>query len=143
MAETRVYGYLLTLKIGSKLIKGLETTGLKINPEFEKILLKSQDGVPVDDFIDFDVEMSFSGKTIQCDTTESLTHEDFETIRQAASTGQVVTFVYGRTASGEKQVTGNAIITSYSEESGSEKKMGTFSGTLRAVRGTVQFGTAQ
>ena len=40
MAATNVYGYLLTVKWGTKIIKGLETTGLKIDPRFEEILLK-------------------------------------------------------------------------------------------------------
>jgi len=142
MAETYVYGYLLTLKIGGKIIKGLETNGLKIKPNFETILLKENQGVPSEDFIDYDAEFSFSGRTIECDSTESSTHEDFETIRAAAASGAKVTFVYGRTVTGEKQVTGSAIITDYSEEGGSEKKLGTFSGSLKAIKGTVTFGKA-
>jgi hypothetical protein len=141
MAATNVYGYLLTLKIGTKIIKGLETTGLKIKPNFEEILLKENAGVPTDDFIDYDTEMSFAGKTIERDSGESSTHEDFETIRVAAAGGSSVTFIYGRTVVGEKQVTGTAYITDYSEDAGSEKKHGGFSGSLKAVKGTVTFGT--
>jgi hypothetical protein len=140
MAATNVYEYLLTLKIGTKLIKGLETAGLKIKPNFEQILLKADAGVPVDDFVDFDADMPFGGKTIEMDSAESTTHEDFETIRVAASTGATVTFVYGRTATGEKQVTGSAKITDYSEDSASAKKLASFSGNLKAIKGTVTFG---
>ena len=102
MVAINVYGYLLTLKIGDKIIKGLETAGLKIKPNYETILLKEDEGVPTDDFVDYDAEMSFSGRTIERDSEESTTHEDFETIREAASTGSTVTFVYGRMAAGKK-----------------------------------------
>src|SRR4030042_6053214 len=105
MAATNVYQYLLTVKWGTKLIKGLKTTGLKIDPHFETSLLKEDAGVEVDDFIDYDAEMSCAGETIERDTTESTTHEDFETIREASSVGALVAFIYGRIASGEKQIT--------------------------------------
>lgn len=142
MAATNVYGYLLTVKWGTKIIKGLETTGLKIDPKFEEILLKEQAGVPVDDFVDFDTEMSCGGKTIERDgTTEVSTHEDFETLRAATAVGAEVAFVYGRTATGEKQVTGTGTLRGWSEEGGSEKKLGTFSFTIKAKKGTVTFGT--
>ena len=141
MAATNVYGYLLTVKWGTKIIKGLETTGLKIDPRFEEILLKENAGVPVDDFVDFETEMSCGGKTIEMDSTESTTHEDFETLRQATSVGAEVAFVYGRTASGEKQITGTGTLRGWSEEGGSEKKLGTFSFTIKAKKGTVVFGT--
>lgn len=139
MAATNVYGYLLTLKIGTKIIKGLETTGLKIKPNFEEILLKENAGVPTDDFIDYDTEMTFAGKTIERDSGESTTHEDFETIRVAAAAGSQVAFVYGRTVQGEQQVAGYGFITDYSEDGGSEKKLAGFSGALKAKKGSVQF----
>jgi hypothetical protein len=141
MAETKVYGYMLTVKWGTKLIKGLETTGLKIKPNFEEILLKSQAGVPVDDFVDYDVEMSIAGKTIERDSAESTTHEDFETLREAASVGAEVAFIYGRMVSGEKIVSGTGTIRDYSEDGGSEKKLASFSGGIKAKKGTVTFGT--
>ena len=139
MAETKVYGYMLTLKIGGKLIKGLETTGLKIKPNFEEILLKANEGVPTDDFIDYDQEMTFAGKTIEMDSEESSTHEDFETLRVAAKTGAEVAFSYGRMAAGEKITYGTATITDYSEDGGSEKKMASFSGALKAKKGSVTY----
>ncbi len=141
MAETKVYGYMLTLKIGAKLIKGLETTGLKIKPNYEEILLKANEGVPTDDFIDYDQEMTFGGKTIEMDSEESTTHEDFETIREAAKTGATVSFAYGRMSAGEKITYGNGKITDYSEDGGSEKKLASFSGALKAVKGSVTYGT--
>lgn len=141
MSATNVYGYMLTLLIGGKLIKGLETTGLKIKPNYESILLKEDEGVPTDDFIDYDQEMPFAGKTIEMDTGESTTHEDFETIRAAAKTGATVSFSYGRMSAGEKITYGNAKITDYSEDGGSEKKHASFSGALRAIKGSVTDGT--
>ena len=141
MAETKVYGYMLTIKYGTKLIKGLETTGLKIKPNFETILLKEQAGVEVDDFIDFDADLSIAGKAIEMDTAESSTHEDFETLRVAASVGAEVAFVYGRMATGEKIASGTATIRDWSEDAGSEKKMAGWSGSLKVKKGSVTFGT--
>jgi len=141
MLGTKIYGYMLTLKIGGKLIKGLETTGLKIKPNYEQILLKEDEGVPTDDFIDYDQEMSFAGKTIEMDSEESTTHEDFETIREAAKTGAEISFAYGRMSAGEKITYGTCTITDYSEDGGSEKKMAGFSGALKAKKGSVTYGT--
>jgi hypothetical protein len=141
MVGTKVYGYLLTIKWGTKIIKGLKTTGLKIKPNFEEILLKEQAGVPVDDFIDYDVDMSIAGDTWEKDTSEASTHEDFETLREAASVGASVAFVYGRMVAGEKIVSGNAKLTDWSEDGGSEKKPGSWSGSMKAVKGSVTFGT--
>ena len=140
MAATNVYGYLLTVKWGTKIIKGLETTGLKIDPKFEEILLKEHAGVPVEEFVDFDTEMGCGGKTIERDSGEATTHEDFETLREATAVGAVVAFVYGRTVTGEKQVTGTGTLRGWSEECGSEKKLGSFSFTIKAKKGTVTFG---
>ena len=140
MAETKVYGYLPSIKWGTKLIKGLEATGLKIKPNFDDILLKAQAGVPVKDFIDFDTTMSISGKTIERDAGESGTHEDYETLRAACAAGASVAFVYGRFVSGEKIVSGTGVLTDWSEDAGSEKKLGGWSGSLEADKGSVTFG---
>jgi len=140
MAETVVKGYMLNLKWGTKLIKGLITTGLKIKPNYEEVLLKSSSGVPVDEFIDFDTEFTGSGQTIERDTGESSTHEDFETLREAASVGATVAFVYGRFTTGEKIVSGNAKIQDYSEDANS-KDRGSYTVSFKAVRGSVTFGT--
>lgn len=142
MAETKVYGYMLTLKWGALLVKGLETTGLKLKANFEEICLKSDAGVPVDDFIDFDTELSFAGKTIEKDGTESATHKDYEELRQALSTGAEVAFIYGRMTTGEKIVSGTLTLRDWSEDAGSKKEMGTWSGSAKAKKGTVTFGTS-
>ena len=140
MAVTKVKGYNLNLKWGTKLIRGLVTTGLKVKPNYEEILLKSSSGVPTDEIIDFDVELSFSGQTYERDSTETSTYEDFETLREAASVGAEVAFVYGRFSSGEKIVTGTGQIQEYSEE-GNAKDTGSFSGSIKAKKGTVGFTT--
>lgn len=141
MAETKVYGYMLTLKWGTKLIKGLETTGLSLKANFEEICLKADAGVPTDDFIDFDTDLKFSGKTIEKDSGESASHQDFEELRVALSTGAEVAFIYGRMVSGEKQCTGTLTLREWNEDAGSKKEMGTWSGSAKAKKGTVTFGT--
>jgi hypothetical protein len=142
MAETKVYGYMLTLKWGTKLIKGLETVGLSIKPNFEPILLKEHNGVEVDDFIDYDADLSISGKTIEMGAEQAATHEDFETLREAASVGAEVAFVYGRMTAGEKTVSGIATIRDWKEDPGSEKKLASWSGSMKVKKGSVTFGVS-
>lgn len=141
MVGTKVLQYQLTLKWGTKLIKGLKTAGLKIKPNFEETLLKENAGVAVEDFIDYDADISIAGDTWEKDATEASTHEDFETLREASSVGAVVAFIYGRMTSGEKIVSGNATLRDWSEDAGSEKKPGSWSGSIKAVKGSVTFGT--
>ena len=131
---------MLNLKWGGKLIKGLETSGLKIKPNFEEILLKANNGVPTSEIIDFDVDMSFAGKTYEMDAGESVTNEDYETLRVAASQGAEVAFVYGRFVAGEKIVTGIGQLVDYSED-GNSKDTGSFSGSIKAKKGSVAFTT--
>ena len=103
MATTRIKGYMLTLKWGGKFIKGLETTGLKVKPNFEETLLKENAGNPVKEFTDYDGDLTFAGKTYIRDGTESGTNEDFQTLREASSLGAQVAFIYGRFASNKKK----------------------------------------
>ena len=137
MSQTKVYQYMLNFKVGTKLVVGLETTGLKMTANFEEMLLKSSAGVSVEEFIDFDTDMAFSGRTIERDSTETATHEDFETLREALMAGSSVNFVYGRFTAGEKIITGTATIREWGEDAGSQRQLGTWSGTAKAVRGTV------
>lgn len=140
MAGTKVLAYQLTIKWGTKLIKGLETTGFKNKPNFDSVLLKEDEGSAAEEFVDCDTEMSFSGKTKRRDGSETATHEDFETLRVASSVGAQVAFVYGLMTVGAQQVTGYGYISDYGEDAGSEKKMGGFSGSIRARKGTVTYG---
>jgi hypothetical protein len=132
----KVQQYQLTIKWGAKLITGLETTGFKIKPNFEDILLKSNSGNPTKEFVDFDTTMSIAGKTYGVVSNE----ENFETMRYAASLGVQVAFIYGRFTQGNQQVSGYAILNDWSEDSGSDKKAGNWSGSLEAIKGSVSFG---
>jgi hypothetical protein len=143
MADTKVYAYALTIKYGGKIIKGLETTGFKNKPNFDTVLLKEDEGNEDEEFVDCDTEMSIAGKTLQRDGAQSATHEDFETLRVASSIGAQVAFVYGRMAQGAQQVTGYGRLRDWSEDAGSEKKMGTWSGSIKAKKGTVNYVNAQ
>jgi hypothetical protein len=140
MADTKIYQYQLTIKYGTKLIKGLETTGFKNKPNFDEVLLKENEGNASKEFVDCDTEMSIAGKTLQRDGSLSATHEDFETLRIASALGAQVAFVYGRMATGAQQVTGYGYLTDWSEDGGSEKKMGSWSGTITAKKGTLTYG---
>jgi len=92
------------------------------------------------DFIDYDVDLSFAGKTYERDSGETATYEDFETLREACSVGAEVAFVYGRFTTGEKIVSGTGQLVDYSED-GNSKDTGSFSGSIKAKKGSVTFGT--
>jgi len=132
----KVEQYRLTIKWGTKLITGLVTTGLKIKPNFEDILLKSNSGNPSKEYEDSDLTMSIAGKTYDNTGTE----ENFESLRHAAYLGTQVAFIYGRFVQGTQQVSGYAVMTDWSEDAGSEKKAGDWSGTMEAIRGSIAFG---
>jgi hypothetical protein len=140
MATTRIKGYQLTLKWGGKYIKGLETTGLKVKPNFEETLLKENAGNPVKEFTDYDGDLSFSGKTYVRDGSEVSTNEDYETLRYASSLGAQVAFIYGRFSTGAKRVAGYGKLTDFGEDSNS-KDTGSFSGTIHIKKGSVTFPT--
>ncbi len=133
----KVEQYRLTIKWGTKLITGLVTTGLGIKPIFEDVLLKSSSGNPSKDFEDADLTMKISGKTYGNTGTE----ENFESLRYAAYSGAQVAFIYGRFTQGNQQVSGYAVIDDWSEDAGSEKKAGDWSGSISAIRGSISFGT--
>lgn len=133
---------MLTIKWGTKLIKGLETTGLKIKPNFESILLKEQAGVEVEEFIDYDADLSISGKTMEKNSTsEASTHDDYENLREATSVGAEVAFVYGRMTAGEKIWSGTGTLRDWSEDAGSEKKMASWSASIKLKKGSASFTT--
>jgi hypothetical protein len=138
MAATKVLGYELSLKWGTKLIMGLETAGLKIKPNFETLLLKENQGEAVEELVDFDTTFSFGGKTFTLETGEGTTHEDFQSLRAAAAAGASVAFVYGRFVVGKKIVTGTGVLTDFSEDANS-KDIATFSGSIVADKGSVEF----
>jgi len=139
MDGTRIFQYQLTVKWGTKLIKGLKAVAYKSTANTEETLLKENEGVPFEEMLDFDVDISISGETWQPGSSESSTLESFESLREAI--GDSVSFVYGNMATGGKIVTGTATLKDWSEDAGSDKKAATWSGTLKATRGTVAFST--
>jgi hypothetical protein len=139
MAEINVLAYMLTIKLGTKLIKGLETTGVKFKPNFETSLLKEDAGNEVDEFIDYDADLSIAGKTIKMDSGDSSTVEDFETLREASTVGSEITFVYGRMVSGSRIFSGTGTIRDWGEDAGSEKKLASWSGSIKLKKGSGSF----
>jgi hypothetical protein len=138
MLGTRIKGYMLNLSVETHHIRGLETTGFKLKPNFEQIQLKEHNGSAEEELIDFDTQMTFSGKTYQKDGSESW--EDFETLRELCFAGTNIDFVYGNLDDGET-VTGTGVITDFSEDANS-KDTGGFSGTITADKGSVTFSNA-
>jgi hypothetical protein len=140
MAATPVKGYQITLKVGAKIILGLETLGFSQKPNFEEIALKEDAGNAMEELIDFDSTFTATSRTYKI-TSESATHHDYNTLRLAARAGTAIAFVYGEFVNGKKIVTGNAYITGYTEDADSTKGTGKYTLTLEAVKGSVNFTT--
>lgn len=138
MLGERIKGYRLNIQVGDNMIRGLETAGLKIKPNFEETTLKEMNGSAEEELTDFDTQMTFAGKTYEKDGVEAW--EDFETLRELAFAGTNISFTYGILEAGEVVVTGTGVITDFGEDAGS-KDTGTFSGTIEADKGSVDFGT--
>jgi hypothetical protein len=136
MAETKVFSYMLTLLVNGKIIKGLVTTGLSVKPNFEELILKEDEGVAQKEEKDADLEMAFTGKTIERDITEISTHEDFETLRNAAIMGTEVVFSYLDNET-NAVITGTGHLAAFAENAGSEKVLADFSGTVTTKSGDV------
>jgi hypothetical protein len=137
---TPVKGYQINLRVGAKIIMGLETLGFSQKPNFEEIALKESGGNITEELIDFDTAITANSRTYAI-TSETATHNDYNTLRLAAKTGASLAFVYGRLVSGQKIVSGNAYITSYTEDADSTKGTGKFTLALEAVKGSVTHGT--
>ena len=135
---TKVKGYELTIKIGTKLITGLITTGFKIKPNYEEVLHKEMGGVAVDDIIDADYEFSASGQAYLATVGEQPTHVDFEDLREMAPAGTSLAFVYGRFVVGSRICSGQAKIQDYGEDANA-KDTATFSVSFKANKGSVSF----
>jgi hypothetical protein len=139
MARKKVYAYDLVMKWGNKTIVGLETTGLKMTGNYEEMMLKEDAGQAQEEYIDFDANITFSGRTIGRDTNELSSHEDFESLRETVALGATVQFAYGRFVAGGKLVTGMCTIREWGEEAGSQRQLASWTGSMKAVRGTVGF----
>lgn len=133
--------YKISIKVGGKLIAGHIENGLSLKANFEEILLKANNGAATDEFIDFDTEISVSGKTYERGAGETATHEDFVTLKSALASGTAVTFVYGEFTAGEGITSGTAVITEFNEKAGASKAAATWDLKLKATKGTVVFGT--
>jgi hypothetical protein len=134
----RIKGYRLNIQVGNNKIRGLETAGFKIKPNYEETILKEMAGSAEEELIDFDAQMTFSGKCYEKDGAE--TWHDFETLRELAFAGTQISFTYGLLEVGEAVVTGTGVITDFGEDANS-KDTATFSGTIDADKGSVAFGT--
>lgn len=130
--STRIEAYKFVVTWEGDPIAGLETTQLKIKPNFEEELLKANEGEAAKTLKDFTTEVVISGKTYDGSAGEAT----FETFRELYSGGTEGTMVYGDPAG--ETVTSEAKVVAYNEDSES-LPVGTWSATLRAVKGTEVF----
>lgn len=128
-ARTEAYKFILT--IDGDNVSGLETTQLKITPNFEEELLKANSGNPAKTLKDFDLEVS-----IGCKTYTNSGDQDFQTLRELAAAGTEKDFVYGNPAGAT--ISGHCKVIDHSENTASVET-GTWNGTIKAVKGTVVF----
>lgn len=134
--STKRRAYQISILAGGKIFAGLTENALVVKPVFETILERAQYGKPVDQLMYFDVEMSVSGLTYLKSESEDDTHMDFTEMRETASSGGSIAFVYGNVSDG-KIVYGSAKITEYNEFAGSSKSSAPWSLKLKGERGTV------
>ena len=139
--STKKQAYKITLKVGDRIFAGMTENTLSIKPNFEEIYLKENEGDAVEEFVDYDTEMGVSAMTYEKETGEAVTHYDFTELRAAAGTGSVLSFVHGEMSAGEAIASGNCKITEYSETAGSTKNAASWSLKIKAVKGSVVFGT--
>jgi hypothetical protein len=127
----RTQAYKFALTIDAHAVSGLETTQLKITPNFEEELLKANSGNPAKTLKDFDTEVA-----IGCKAYRNSGDEDFETMRVYGAQGTQHAFVYGDPAG--YTVTGYCKVIDHSENTDS-LNTGTWNGTIKAIKGTVHF----
>jgi len=128
--STRTQAYKFVVTLNGDAIAGLETTQLKITPNFEEELIKSNLGNPAKTLKDFDVEL-----VCGCKTYNQSGDEDFETIRAYSAAGAEHDFSY---TDGTETITGKCKVVDHSENTDS-LATGTWNVTLKAVKGTVVF----
>lgn len=137
--STKVRGYNIRLQLGDKYIAGATDDSFKITPEIEESLIKDDNGEKTLEVIDRNIEFTVTAQLHKKETGEVTTHLDYTDLRQAAHDGTSFAFIYGEEDSGSYIITGNAIISDFTETTNS-KDVGQVSFTLRAY-GTITFTT--
>jgi len=84
----------------------------------EETLIKENAGVKQYERIGADRSFTLTAIMMIKTTGETSTHYDFTQLRAAADAGTVLDFSYGWHATGKPIITGDVIITDYSEETG-------------------------
>jgi len=137
--STKVRGYNIRLQLDEKYIAGATDDSFKITPEIEESLIKDDNGEKTLEVVDSNIEFTVTAKLHKKEAGEDTTHLDYTDLRQAAYNGTPFAFIYGEEESGDHIVTGNAIISDFSENTNA-KDVGQLTFTMRTY-GTITFTT--
>ena len=118
----RINGKAITLKTGTKFYAGVTEVNWDSAAKVEKSLIKEDAGVEMTEIIGFDESFTISGIICINATGDAASHIDWSGLRTAYKAAAPVAFVYGMGVSTDPEVTGNLLILSLSEKSGSTGK---------------------
>ena len=118
----RINGKDITLKIGTKFYAGMTQADWTSAAIVEKSLIKEDNGIEQQEIINFDDKFSISGIICISAVGEATTHSDWAAIRTAYRAKAPIAFVYGMGVTGNPEITGNLLLLSLSEKTGSNGK---------------------
>lgn len=117
----KIRGYNFNAKLGTKLVRGVTDTDLSIDAEWSESLNKDDAGVEDLEFekSNSSFNVNFEWRTLE--SGEETAYLSAEELMEAAHDGTVFAAAVGRIATvGAKVVSGNAVISSYKDTSGSK-----------------------
>lgn len=137
--STKQKGYNFIFTVGGKKYAGTTENTFSITPKTKESITKDDNGQSQIESDGYDSEITVKGIMALTEVGEVSTHLDFVDIRAAVKAGDPVACVYGGKTSGDATESGNYIITSYSENTGSED-YGQFDATFK-LSGELTTGT--
>lgn len=118
----KIRGYNFNAKLGDKLIRGVTDSDLSIDADWVETINKDNQGVEDLEFekANSTFNVNFEWRTLE--TGEEGTYLGSEDLMEAAHNGTIFAAVVGRVATtGAKVISGNAVITSYKDTTGSKE----------------------
>jgi hypothetical protein len=129
----RIKAKQITLKASGKFYAGLTDVDYSSTVKTETSLIKEDDGIEQKEIVGFEEKFSISGIICVNETGETSTHTDWAGLRTAYKAKTKVPFAYGMGVTGKPEITGNLLLLSISEKSGSTGH-GTYSAECEIVQ---------
>jgi predicted secreted protein len=135
------FGYNIAFKVNNKTFAGRTQDNLTITPTIKESITKDDAGAKNNSVTGHEVTFSCQGLVVVSETgaTTKLMRDDIVELALAKGDSAKVPFSY-QAGSGSTPLTGNAVITNYSEDSNSEDEA-TYTVDLRST-GEVTFGNS-